>query len=257
MSPFFGLRVKTLSAELARRALRTVDLFVTTLVERAGGLPPGFVVTLAKITDVEHVSVFADLLDALESRLGLAGGALRFEIMVETTQCIIDSDGRSMLPALVQAARGRLAGAHFGTYDYTAACDITALHQHMRHPSCDFAKQVMKVALAGTGVWLSDGSTNVLPLGAGTRAAWRRHADDIRHSLVGGFYQGWDLHPAQLVSRFAAVHGFYLEGLPAIANRVAIAEEPATRKALLGFVVRARSSGAITDEEARAIQEPR
>src|SRR5262249_33757777 len=151
--PFFGLRLKMLSAELGRRALRTLDLFVTTLVRRAGALPPGFVVTLAKVFAPEPVRVAASVLEALEARLGLPAGALRMELMIETTPSV------ALLPELVAAARGRCVAAHFGTYDYTAACDITAAHQHMRHPSCEFAKQMMKVAFAGTGLWLSDGST--------------------------------------------------------------------------------------------------
>ena len=34
----------------------------------------------------------------------------------------------------------------------------------MRHPACDFAKHVMKVSFAGTGVMLSDGATNIMPV---------------------------------------------------------------------------------------------
>ena len=108
----------------------------------------------------------------------------------------------------------------------------------MRHPACDFAQHMMQVAFAGTGVWLSDGATNIMPVpihrAARARAhrradrenravvhrAWRLHADDIRHSLVNGFYQGWDLHPAQLVTRYAAVYAFFLEGLDAASERL-------------------------------------
>jgi citrate lyase beta subunit len=253
MPPFTGIRLKCFAPDLVARALRTLELFVTTLAERSGRTPPGFVVTLAKVGRGEDVTVAAEFLDGLEARLGLAAGAVRLEIMVETPESIIGADGRVTLPALVAAARGRLRGAHFGTYDFTAACEIAAPHQGMRHPVCDFAKQVMKVALAGTDVWLSDGSTHVLPVGSAVRRAWRLHADDVRHSLVGGFYQGWDLHPAQLPSRFAALYAFFHEGLPAIASRAAVAEEPATRAALLGFVGRAVACGALTEAEARAV----
>src|SRR5262249_41245794 len=253
MPPFTGIRLKCFAPELVARALRTLELFVATLAERAGRVPDGFVVTLAKVNRGEDVAVAADFLDVLEVRHGLAAGSVRLEIMVETPESIIGRDGRGTLPALVSAARGRLRGAHFGTYDFTAACEIAAPHQGMRHPVCDFAKHVMKVALAGTGVWISDGSTHVLPVGGAVRRAWRLHADDIRHSLVGGVYQGWDLHAAQLPSRFVALYAFFHEGLPAVASRAAIAEEPATRAALLGFVKRAVACGAITEAEAAAI----
>ena len=38
--------------------------------------------------------------------------------------------------------------------------------------------------------------------------ALRRHP----HSLCNGLYQGWDLHPAQFPTRYAAVYCFFLEG---------------------------------------------
>jgi hypothetical protein len=264
LPPFVGIRIKPMSNELAARSLRTLERFVATLVGRAGGLPPGFVVTLTKIVAPEEVEVPAACLDELEARLGLACGAIPVEIMVETTQCVLDADGRSMLPRLVAAAAGRCRGAHFGTYDYTTGSDIAAHHQRMRHPACDFAKQVMKTTLAGTGVWLSDGSTAVLPIGDrdAVHAAWRLHADDVRHSLVGGFYQGWDLHAAQLPTRYAAVYGFFREALASASARLAAyldratredaGDDPHTGQALLGFFLRARACGAIDDEEVRA-----
>ncbi len=147
--------------------------------------------------------------------------------MVETPQSIFGSDGRVALPDLVRAGRGRCVGAHFGTYDYTAALGIAAAYQSMAHPACDFARHVMQVSLAGTGVALSDGSTNVLPVGdrAAVHAAWRLHYRDVRRSLENGFYQGWDLHPAQLATRFAANFGFFLEGKRAALERLRAALE--------------------------------
>jgi hypothetical protein len=268
LSPFIGLRVKPLSAELGARALGTLDLFLTTLVERLGRLPPGFFVTLPKVTAAEQVAVLADVLDALEPRLGIAPGALRLEVMVEVTPGLLDAEGRVLLPALLDAARGRLAGAHLGTYDFTASYDVTAAFQHMRHLACDFAKHLMKASFAGTGVALCDGSTNVLPVGDGAavRAAWRQHADDIRHSLVNGYYQGWDLHPAQLPSRYGAVYNFFLAGRAAATARLGgflsrvtggagggeVQDDAATGQALLNFFLRGLASGALTEEEALA-----
>jgi hypothetical protein len=84
--------------------------------------------------------------------------------MIETPQSILAVDGSSALRSLVSAGGGRVTGAHFGTYDYTALCGITASWQRMRHPVCDFAKHMMQVALAQTGIRLSDGATNVMPI---------------------------------------------------------------------------------------------
>jgi hypothetical protein len=204
--------------------------------------------------------------------------------MIETPQSILAPDGTSALRGLVAAGRGRVSGAHFGTYDYTALCGITASWQHMRHPSCDFAKHMMQVALAQSGVQLSDGATNIMPipphrpaadspLTAGQRAenaaavhrAWKRHFDDVQHSLIGGFYQGWDLHPAQLPTRFAAVYSFFLSARPAATARLRnfidkaaqatlvgdVFDDAATGQGLLNFFVRGLSCGALTMEEAR------
>ena len=203
--------------------------------------------------------------------------------MVEMPQAVLDATGRCPLPALVDAGAGRVRGAHFGTYDYTAGLTITAAHQRMRHPACDFARQVMQVALAGTGVWLSDGATAVMPVplhrGSGltpeqereNRASvhrgWRLHYDDTRHSLEHAFYQGWDLHPAQLPSRYAAVFAFFLEGVEAAGERLRnfvakaaqatlvgdVFDDAATGQGLLNHFLRGIGSGAISEGDAAAL----
>jgi citrate lyase beta subunit len=288
LPPFIGLRIKTLSDErLAQRGLRTLDLVVTMLVrETRGRLPANFVVCLAKIKHVEHVAVLTDALALLEKRLSLPANALKLEIMVETTQSLFDEHGNAQLPRLLEAANGRCVAAHFGTYDYTAACNITAAHQSMTHPACGFALQMMQVAYAGTGIFLSDGSTTVLPVAphpqpkdgtplrdeqmvenrASVQRAWKLHFDDVQHSLRLGLFQGWDLHPAQLVTRYAALYDFFLRGTgPAgerLRNFVAKAgqatlvgdvfDDAATGQGLLNFFLRALNSGALTEADALA-----
>ncbi len=287
LPPFIGIRIKTFSsAELGARSLRTLDIFITELVKASQGkLPPNFVVTLPKITFAVQVSVLVSAFEALEEKLGLQSGVLKLEPMIEVTQTLLDPDGRSMLPALLGAAKGRMVAAHFGTYDYTASCNITAAYQHMRHPACDFAKHMMVVAYAGTGIMLSDGATTIMPIaphraGAGAEltedqkrenqravyGAWRLHADDIRHSLENGFYQGWDLHPAQLPSRYGAAYGFFLAGLPAATERLRnfvnkaaqatlvgdVFDDAATGQGLLNFFLRGVNCGALTEQEALA-----
>ena len=267
LPPSIGIRIKPLSEEFKRRSLRTFDLFLTRLLERSEGkLPPNFVVTLPKITAPEQVAAMASACDAFEYWRDLKGGSLRFELMVETTQSIFASDGTVALPLFIAEGGDRIVAAHFGTYDYTAACGITAAHQHMVHPACDFARHVMQVALAGTGIWLSDGATNIMPIGPRevVHRAWRLHAEHVRHSLVHGFYQGWDLHPAQLPTRYAAVYAFFLEGLDAASDRLRnfvekaaqatlvgeVFDDAATGQGLLNYFLRAMNCGAITEEEA-------
>jgi len=281
LPPFVGFRIKALSEEMLGRSIRTLDLFLTTLIDAADGkLPKNFVVTLPKVVIPEQVTALADILDEIETKLGLDAGTIKFEIMVETTQAIIGSDGRSALPSMHEATRGRMRGAHFGAYDYTAACGITSAYQELRHQACDFARNAMQVALGGTGIWLSDGATNVMPIGphrgdelsaeqqsenvAVVHRAWRLHYDHCRNSLANGFYQGWDLHPAQLATRYAAIYAFFLEGIDDASKRLTsfldaaaratlvgdVFDDAATGQGLLNYFLRAVNCGAITEAEA-------
>ena len=270
LPPSLGIRIKPLNDELKRRSLRTFDLFLTRLLERSHGvLPPHFVVTLPKITSPEQVTAMTAACDAYEYWHDLPAGTLRFELMIETTQSVIAADGSIAIPRLLSEGGGRIVAAHFGTYDYTAACGITAAYQHMLHPVCDFAKHVMQVSLAGTGVWLSDGATNMMPIGSRdvVHRAWQLHARHIRHSLETGFYQGWDLHPAQLPSRYTSVFAFFLEGLDVASERLKnfvekaaqatlvgdVFDDAATGQGLLNYFLRALNCGAITEPEAVAM----
>jgi citrate lyase beta subunit len=255
--PFTGIRFRSFEAPTRRRGIRTLAGFVGALV-KAGGVPDGFVLTLPKVTAVEQVGGLVRVLEALEAEHGIA--PLRFEIQVETPQSVLGPDGASPLPRMIAAAAGRCTGLHYGTYDYSASLGIAAQYQSMEHPAADHAKAVMQLAAAGTGVRLSDGSTNRIPVGDRTavHAAWALHGQLVRRSLERGFYQGWDLHPAQLPSRFVAVHLFYREGTePATARLRAYLErvdsgfmdEPATAVALAGFLLRGVDCGALDVDE--------
>ncbi|GAA0525100.1 DUF6986 family protein [Saccharopolyspora thermophila] len=258
-----GLRVKSFDTpELRARSVRTLDVFLTALLQQWGSLPAGFVLTFPKVVDAAQVEVFVELLELFEHQLGIPEKALRFEIQVETTQSIVDSQGRFALPRFLQAGGGRVSGLHFGTYDYTASCGLTAAHQHLAHRACDFARHAMQVSAAGTGVFLSDGSTNVLPVADQVHHGWRTHYELVRRSLEHGFYQGWDLHPAQLVTRYAAVFAAFRESAPAEAARLsayvsasggAVLDEPATARALAVSFVRALDSGATDAEEVQQL----
>ena len=268
LPPGIGIRIKNLGDELQHRGLRTFTLFLTTLLEQSGGaLPANFVITLPKITAPEQVTTMAQACVAFEKSHRLPTGSLKFEVMIETAESVFSRDGRIALPDFIARGQGRITAAHFGTYDYTAAMGITAAHQHMLHPSCDFAKHVMQVALAGTDIWMSDGATNIMPVGkdrAVIHAAWKMHADQVRHSLVNGFYQGWDLHPAQLPTRYAAVFAFFIEGLAAASDRLKnfvqkaaqatlvgdVFDDAATGQGLLNYFLRAMNCGAISEAEA-------
>ena len=261
-APFHGIRFKSFEAPTRRRGLRTLALFLEELAG-AGSLPEGFVVTLPKVTSVEQVEAMVLAASRLEEALGLGPAALRFEIQVETPQAILGPDGTALVARMVHAAAGRCTGLHYGTYDYSASCGIAAQFQSMEHPVADYAKAVMQVAAAGTGVRLSDGSTNVLPVGGpeAVRAGWALHHRLVRRSLERGYYQGWDLHPAQLPTRYAAVFAFYRDGLAQAADRLrryvertdsGFLDEPATARALADFILRGVDCGAVGAAEAQA-----
>jgi hypothetical protein len=141
LPPFIGIRIKPFSQELRERGIRTLELFMTTLYEaKRGRLPENFVITLPKVVIPEQPAALASLLESLEPALGIEKGLLRFELMIETTQAILNERGESNLPRLLDTSAGRCVAAHFGTYDYTASCSITAPYQTMTHPACNFAK---------------------------------------------------------------------------------------------------------------------
>ena len=280
LPPFIGIRIKPFTEEMKERGLRTLDIFISTLVnESSGKLPDNFVVMLPKVTIPEQPETLAEFFDILEEELGLTKNSLKMEMMVETTQSIMDAEGVNPLLSFVKASNGRCIAMHFGTYDYTASAGITARYQEMDHPVCDFAHHMTKVALGHTGIWLSDGATNTMPIAPHrgenlsedeleqnkkvVHRAWKKGYDHIRHSLWNGFYQGWDLNPAQLPMRYAAVFAFFLESyddavarLKTFVEKAARAtligdvfDDAATGQGLLNYFLKALNSGAITEEE--------
>ena len=286
LPPFIGIRVKPFTQESYKRGVRTLDLAITALAAASGGkAPANFVVTLPKVTIPEQVSALADLLDMLEARNGIAPGAIGMDLMIETPQAIINHLGENTVNHLVRAGRGRVRYCAYGTYDYTALCNITAHYQTHTHPASDFARHVLQVSLAGTGVSISDGATTVMPIGphratkdkpltpqqeaenlAVVHAAWKLHYDNIGHSLRHAYYQGWDLNPAQLPVRYAAVYTFFLESLEDASRRLNrfvdaaaqatlsgnMFDDAATGQGLLNFFLRGIACGAITEQEATA-----
>lgn len=280
LSPFIGIRIKPFTEDLKHRGVRTLDLFLTTLLSRTNGkLPDNFIVMLPKVTIPEQMKAMVRLFRILEERNGLPPGTLKMETMVEATQIIMDDEGRNPLMRIIRASEGRCIAAHFGTYDYTASAGITAKYQTMAHPVCDFAHHMTKVALGGTGIFISDGATNIMPIGPhkgenltyeqqtenreAVYRAWRIGFQHTTHSLVNGLYQGWDLNPAQLPMRYAATYTFFLSSyeealvrLRTFVERAAIStltgdifDDAATGQGLLNFFLRAMNCGAISVEE--------
>ena len=283
ISPFIGIRIKPFTEDLKYRGVRTLDLFLSALLDKTNGkLPDNFVVMLPKVTIPEQVITMIRLFEIIEKKNNLGAGTLKMETMVEATQIIMDDEGRNPLMKIIRASEGRCIAAHFGTYDYTASCGITAKYQTMSHPVCDFAHHMTKVALGGTGIFLSDGATNIMPIGPhrgkklsekqqkenreAVHHAWRIGYNHTMHSLINGFYQGWDLNPAQLPMRYAATYNFFLSSMDDATRRLKtfversaistltgdIFDDAATGQGLLNFFLKAMNCGAISEEEALA-----
>jgi citrate lyase beta subunit len=283
LPPFIGIRIKPFTEDLKERGVRTLDIFLSTLAEETGGkLPQNFVVMLPKVSIPKQVQALVQLFEILESNTSLPAGSLKCEMMVETTQSVIDSEGENPLRKIIEAGKGRMIATAFGTYDYTASNNITAKYQDMGHGVCDFAHYMMKVSLGSTGIWLSDGATNVMPIGPHrgeglspeqmkentevVHHAWKKAFDHTRHSLWKGLYQGWDLHPAQFASRYAAVYSFFLESyedarhrLQTFVDRAARAtltgevfDDAATGQGLLNYFLTGLNCGALSEEQVLA-----
>ncbi|MFF8636825.1 DUF6986 family protein [Streptomyces pilosus] len=258
-APYTGIRVKSMEVAVRERSIRTLDVFLTGLMD-AGGLPDGLVLTLPKVTFPEQVTAMARILGAFEEARGLEPGRIGFEIQIETSQSILAADGTAAVARMIHAAGGRATGLHYGTFDYSACLGVSAAYQASDHPAADHAKAVMQVAAAGTGVRLSDGSTNVLPVGSTGQVhdAWRLHYRLTRRALARAYYQGWDMHPGHLPTRYAAVFAFYREGYERAAARLAryagraggdVMDEPATARALAGYLLRGLDCGALDAAE--------
>ncbi|GAB3141595.1 DUF6986 family protein [Microbispora hainanensis] len=246
----WGLRVKSFADGDPVRSVRTLDGFLTEVVRRAGRLPDGFTVTFPKVLMEDYLHQFARCLEALERGLRLPSGTLRFEMQVEAPQTVLMLQrSADLVPSLC----GRLAAAHFGVFDYTAALGLPPDEQRLDHPACDHARHVMQTTLSGTGVELSDGSLAAAPASdaaADVHALLRRHSALVSHSLRHGFYQGWDMDPSHLVSRFTTVYAFHLTCYEKYAERVrawqerraasgGLLDEPATIRTLIAALARA------------------
>lgn len=253
-----GIRPKGLSPHERRRAIRTLEL----VLDEAGGVPPGFVITVPKLRAAEQVPAMVALCEEIEHAHGLAAGVLRFELQVESPQFVVGADGTVPLARAVHLSDGRCTALHFGTYDYTAACAVAPRNQALDHPLADHAKALMIVAAAQTGVHVSDGSTQVLPEGTDREVAvaLTRHFRLVTRSLEYGIHQGWDMHPGHLVTRWAATVRFHRTALTAAAPRLQaylerrsgpVVDEPATAQALAAIVLRGLACGAFDDRDVR------
>ena len=234
------------------------------MLDGASGVPRGFVTTIPKFRALAQVEAALRLFDELERVHGLPHGSLRFELQIESPQAVLGADGTATLAKAIHLGQGRLTALHYGTYDYSAACGVAAEHQSLEHPVADHAKAVMLAAAAQTGVWVCDGSTQVIPDGTLEQqaAALTRHHRLVTRALERGYWQGWDMHPGHLITRWLATYGFHRRALAVAGPRIVaylqrqgggVIDEPATAQALAAGVLRGLDCGAYSPDDVVAI----
>ncbi|HCT14818.1 MAG TPA: hypothetical protein DIW82_08540 [Corynebacterium nuruki] len=261
---FAGIRFRSFDPAVRDRGLRTLAIVLTGLA--ADGVLHDILahdrralrLTLPKVQHHSQVEAFVEVLEVLERRLDVP--EIPFEVQVETPQAILGPDGTAEPARILAAGAGRILSLHYGTYDYSASLGIDAAEQSMAHPVADHAKDVLQVATTAVGVELSDGSTNRIPVGTPAEIldGWRVHFDLVTRHLRRGIRQGWDLHAHQLVTRHLATIAYFRANWRVSAERLRdyVAgdtsrwlDEPATARAMAGYLLRARECGAVTPEE--------
>ena len=251
VTPFSGFRIKSLGPETRDRSIRTFNIFFENFLSKIKNkIPSNFVVTLPKVSHRDEVAELCRRISRVEHDAHLAPGSIGIEIMIETPRALLDEKGRVALGELIAAANGRCKSAHFGAFDYTSALGISGVHQHLQHPACNFARQMMLLALSPLGIRLVDSVTTRMPVALhkdaklteeqksenrhSVHAGWREHFENVSTSMANGFYQSWDLHPNQLVARYAAVYAFFLRSRDHDAARLRGFIEKSTKASLTG-----------------------
>ena len=274
--PGLGIRIKALDQDTGERALKTLALFLNTLAAKGEVPPAGFVVVLPKIFRATQVEIAVEALSDLESTNGF--DRIGIELLAEDPRIFTGDPNEWGLAPFLRAGDDRVTSVHFGAYDYLSFHGVTARHQTLDHRSADLARGLAQLGLAGTGVELSDGATNTLPIpphrnprseeetAENERAmisAWREHSRNIERSLQAGIFRGWDLHPGQLPARHATVQAFFRDVAEEAAPRLrrfldnagnvtttsGTFDDAATVSGLIQLFVRATTSGALAVAE--------
>jgi citrate lyase beta subunit len=264
---FAGIRFRSFDPAVRDRGLRTLVIVLSRLARRGvlnkvlANDPRALRLTLPKVQHHSQVETFVEILEQLEETFGVPETTrIPFEVQVETPQAIVGVRGEAEPARILAAGRGRILSLHYGTYDYSASLGVDAAEQSMEHPVADHAKDVLQVATTAVGVELSDGSTNRIPVGSPAQIldGWRIHHRLVTRHLRRAVRQGWDLHAHQLVTRHLATIAYFRASWEVSAERLRdyVAgdetrwmDEPATAKAMSGYLLRAHACGAVTDEE--------
>jgi citrate lyase beta subunit len=186
------------------RARHTLELFIREVVE--GPVPALIVVNQPKISSPEEVKRWREMLEKVEFRYRLPGGTLGHELMIEHPAAV------RQLSEMVRVAENRLHAGHFGAYDYLSFLGVPFAAQSLDHPYATLARWEVLQVFSILQKPVSDGAVTQLPVGqdrAALQKAWDLHEAQVTRALGQGYFCGWDLHPGQLISRYAALYRFF------------------------------------------------
>ncbi|MBM3761723.1 MAG: malate synthase [Acidobacteria bacterium] len=241
-----------------RRAWRTLETFLK--YATGAPLPKQLIVTQPKIEKVEEAKCWREMLEKAEVKFRLPGMTLRHEILVEHPSAVRN------LAEIARTCENRLDAGHFGCYDYLSSMQVPAPAQSLDHPYATLARWTMQQVLTPLGVAVSDGVYTKLPTGedaAARRDAFEGHRKAVARALNEGMYCGWDVHPGQLLSRYAALYEFFEAHRDDVLRRYKSFQEAQTKatragtqfddaatvEGLMVFLRRGSSCGAFTEEE--------
>ncbi len=241
-----------------RLAWQTLETFLK--YASGAALPKHLIVTQPKIEKAEAAKRWREMLEKAEIRFGLPGMTLRHEILVEHPSAV------RCLGDIVKACENRLDAAHFGCYDYLSAMQVPAPAQSLDHPYATQARWAIQQVMVPLGVAVSDGVYSMLPTGddAVSRvAAFEGHKRQVLRAISEGIYCGWDVHPGQLLSRYAGLYEYFDQHLPEVRTRyrafldaqtkATLAgtqfDDAATVEGLMVFLRRGLSCGAFSEQD--------
>lgn len=248
-----GFRVKPLGQGTYKRSLKTLFLILNSYAQSRQNRHDQrhqLMITLPKVESALQVALVQDILAAAEHEYGLPHGFFQMEALIENCEAFMSVlHGRSQLLEIVHAAKGRMAGLHFGVYDFNAALGIAPSCQDLHNDASSAAKFLMQLAVGNCeNVGLSDGVINVIPVRRDGQSdsdfvdACRFNYLKMKKSVEAGFYQSWDIHPSQVWLRMTAMTEFVLRSLPDTIDRLITFHRAAQRAVKTGQVFDDRAS---------------
>lgn len=283
----FGLRIKALNKTYLKRSLRTLEIYISSLLENSNGrMPRYFIVTAPKIESPVEAKILNRALTEIEQKFNLPANSVYADLMIESPSAVI-SGGKLNIGNIIDAAGERCLAINIGIYDFTSMLGVAAQSQEYKHPFAGLLRLLLKMEIVQKRIYLSDGATHILPveiygkekdsahpndaLRSANRdaihKAWRLAYNNNLHSLYYGIYQGWDLHPYQLIPRYVALYKYFLNDLSNSIERMKnflgsdtnqsltshFFDDAASALGLYNYFVKAASCGAITDDDIKPL----